>query len=99
MRDIPVPQLIPPVPLSAISNEGERVVLEHLMAQLPETACIYHNFDLLTAEYRNGGGASVQLKEGEIDAIVLLPDRSIVVVEVKGKGLRYDRDTNQWQRS
>lgn len=97
--DTNVARLIPPVALSEISNEGERVVIETLMNQLPEAARIYHNFDLLTAEFRNGGGARVQLKEGEIDAIVLLPDSSIVVVEVKGRGLRYDRDNNQWQRN
>ncbi len=67
-------QLIPPVQVSSITNDGEREVLVRLMEQLPGTARIYHNFDLLTAEYRNGGGAKVQLREGEIDAIVLLPD-------------------------
>ncbi len=94
-----VPQLIPPVPFSAITNDGEREVLEKLMEQLPDDARIYHNFDLLTAEFRNGSGARIKLNEGEIDAIVLLPDSSIVVVEVKGRGLRYNRDINQWQRS
>jgi len=94
-----MPKLFPPVSLSLISNEGERVVLEHLMAQLPDKAHIYHNFDLLTEEYRNGGGARVHLKEGEIDAIVLIPDSSIIVVEVKGRGLRYNNDNNQWQRN
>jgi len=52
-------------------QRGERVVLEHLMAQLPDKAHVYYNIDLLTEEYRNGGGARVHLKEGEIDAIVL----------------------------
>ncbi len=97
-RDKTVPQLIPPVPLSAITNDREREVIEQLMAQLPGSARLYHNFDLLTSEYRNGRGAKTQLKEGEIDVIVLLQDGSIIVVEVKGRGIRYLRDTNQWQR-
>lgn len=95
-----MPQLFPPVPdFTELTNEGEREVLEQLMDQLPEAARIYHNFDLLTAEFRNGGGAAVHFKEGEIDVIVVLPDRSIIVVEVKGRGLRYQSETNQWQRN
>lgn len=95
-----MPHLYPPVPdLESLDNDGEREVLKQLVLQLPPAARIYHSLDLLTEEYRNGAGAKVRLKEGEIDIIVLLPDRSLVVVEVKGRGLRFRHDINQWQRN
>lgn len=95
-----MPQLFPPVSsFNDIKNDGEREVIEQLMEQLPDTSRIYHSFELLTTEHRKGDGAEVRIKEGEIDAIVVLPNRSIVVLEVKGRGLRYDKHNNLWMRS
>ena len=58
-------------------SEAERVVHRALQTQLPEGWEAWHSFRFKTKGSRNSG-----LRE--IDFLILVPDRGLIVVEVKG---------------
>lgn len=93
-------QLIPPVNFDDGSFTGtysEQLALETLRDQLTKDVRVYHSVEMLWRERVNDHGAATRLREGESDAIVLFPDNSLVVVEVKGKDFVYNSDTREWQ--
>lgn len=61
-----------------LGNESERVVWRRLREQLPPEAYLIGNLRL-----------SDQNKNHEIDALVMLPGRGVVVLEVKGNGIAW----------
>ena len=73
---------IPEAPRFA--SPGERAVWERLMATLPGDATVVANYRLITDGF-----------DHEADLVVLLPDRGVVVLEVKGGSVWHD---GQWRQ-
>jgi len=66
---------------------GEWQVIKALLNQLPEQAIIYHNFEALNQVQRGGSNKSnkhKRLQQGEMDVVVVLPERGVLVLEVRG---------------
>jgi hypothetical protein len=64
--------------------------LYRLMRDLPEHWHVIHNVGRLT---KVGRGKPI---EGEIDFLIINPDRGILVLEVKGGRIAYDDATGKW---
>lgn len=65
-----------------LTNASERDVWQRLLDQLPDDAILLGNLRL-----------SDQNKNHEIDALVLLPGRGGLVLEVKGSGIAWSEET------
>ena len=91
-----MPQLIPSVPVEEISPYSEQTVVAALLAQLPDDCRIYHNYEFLT---KGGGATGKALQEGEIDAVILWPDKGLLVLEIKGGQISYCAHKAIWTTS
>jgi len=91
-----MPRLIPPVDVDSIEPYSEQQVISELVAQLPAECRLYHNFEILTSDAASGKSAGKQLSESEIDAVILWPDKGLLVLEVKGGDISYCADRAKW---
>ncbi len=93
-------KLIPHTDTSLIANEPERQVAEALCEQLPNSVKVFHSYPWLRPDrdLRRTGEKTV-LREGEVDFVILHPRYGIMIVEVKGGHLRYDPESQQWERA
>ena len=81
----------PPNPL--FTNDGEKIVYGHLVEQLPSGVDVFCNLEWIDQQDRR-----------EIDFIVAIPDKGLVILEVKGGKVetrgnswrQFDRRTNEW---
>ncbi len=81
-----------PFPMLPTTSSAERRLYEGFLSQLPEENVVYHSVDGVTA------GPRVP-EEDEADFLVAHPVDGIVVVEVKGGGIRYDPETRRWEQA
>ncbi len=86
-------RLIPSMPISDISNPGERSFAEALTYQLPNDVRVIHGFEWVN---KNRSG---NLVEGECDFVILYPDKGVLFVEVKGGLLTYEAHSGRWLRN
>lgn len=85
--------LIPNISLSAFRHESERHVAEQLIKCFDDNALVYHSYEWLK-------NADETLHEGEIDFIIIHPEKGILVLEVKGgSNIKYDVSAMQWYRA
>jgi hypothetical protein len=92
-------RLIPHADPSQIALEPERRVAEALCTQLRKSAVVFHSYPWLRPERDlDRPGSRPVLREGEADFVVLHPRYGILVVEVKGGNLRFDPETQRWDR-
>jgi hypothetical protein len=90
-------RLIPSVDIDSIANLPERDVARALVEGLGEGCLIYHSYPWLRPE-RDQRGQEKYLGEGEADFVVLVPERGMLVLEVKGGDIQYDADGHRWYR-
>jgi len=95
--------LYPNVSIESIGNLGERVVAEALLRQCPpQWRIIYSKFWLWRKTRYNAS----RYREGEIDFVVIIPDKGLVCIEVKsakeyrraadGVWQRFDESESRW---
>ena len=92
-------QLIPPVPVDSIEPYSEQQVISELMAQLPKGCKLYHNFEYVSSCASSSKTTGKQLHEGEIDAVVLWPEKGLLVLEIKGGQIEYCVNSHSWTSS
>src|SRR5436309_368752 len=90
-------RLIPSVDIDSIANLPERDVARALVEGLGDGCLIYHSYPWLRPE-RDHRGQEKYLREGEADFVVLIPERGMLVLEVKGGDIQYDADGHRWFR-
>jgi hypothetical protein len=99
-----MPTLIPLVSTDKIHPAGERRVITRLMEQLPDDVLIYHNFETLTSEvressqqkYNSNAVRGRQLREGEIDVVIVWPNKGVLVIEIKGGDIFRPGSSDDW---
>jgi hypothetical protein len=94
-----MPTLIPPVTVDTIEPYSEQQVIAALVDQLPKECKLYHNFEYVTPSASGNKPSGKQLLEGEIDAVILWPDKGLLVLEIKGGEISYCADSDSWQSS
>ena len=82
-------KLIPKINPEDIGNNGERIVAMALVDQLPDDCIVYHSYPWLRQE-RNEYNNRTQLRQGEVDFVVIHPKAGLLVLEVKGGEIEYD---------
>lgn len=82
--------MIPTVSPDSISNPGEKETYLQLQSQLPESWVVRYKFPFC---WRNGH----YLRDGEIDFIILAPNRGLLVLEAKSSH-GYDCEKGIWFR-
>ena len=91
-------RLVPPVAnLSEFGNQGERVVAEALVEQLPDDVVVYHSYPWLRVQRHEKTGAEY-LQPGEIDFVILDPRWGLLVLEVKGSEVEYQPSAHRWRQ-
>lgn len=83
-------KMIPRLKPSEISNEGERDVYRILQEDAPRNWVVRYNFTYAWKDNRT-------IRDGEIDFIVLIPGRGVIVLEVKSS-YGYDCADGEWYR-
>ena len=73
-------RLIPKVNPSQITNDGEKLVAQALVEQLPDECVVYHSYPWLRPE-RNAHSSKTTLRQGEADFIIVHPKAGFLVLE------------------
>ena len=94
-----MPQLIPPIPVDSIEPYSEQQVIAELMAQLPKDCKLYHNFEFVKSSSASSKSSGRQLQEGEVDAVILWPEKGLLVLEIKGGQIEYCVNSHSWTTS
>ena len=94
-----MPQLIPPISVDSIEPYSEQQVIAELMAQLPKDCKLYHNFEFVKSSSASSKSAGRQLQEGEVDAVILWPEKGLLVLEIKGGQIEYCVNSHSWTTS
>lgn len=89
-------RLIPKVEIDDINVKSERDVARCLVEQLPDDCIIYHSYPWLKTDRNDRGNTTI--KEGETDFVILIPSHGMLVLEVKGGDIDYDKESRQWNR-
>ena len=82
--------MIPRIDAKDISNIGEREVYEALDKQLPFSVVVRYHYPFCWK-------SKSRIGDGEIDFVVICPDRGIMFLEVKSS-YGFDCDNGQWYR-
>jgi len=79
------------VQIEQIPSRAEQKVYEALSEQLPNDCLIVHSLEFIkqTSKFKSHG-------DREADFVVFSPHYGVLVVEVKGGGIEYDKSINQW---
>ena len=91
-----MPRLLPQIDVDTIEPISERQVIVALLRDLPADCVILHSWETLILERTGGGKGIARLVQGECDAVVIWPDKGVLVLEVKGGGVDVDSRTGQW---
>jgi molybdopterin-guanine dinucleotide biosynthesis protein len=82
-------RMFPPTIREGTESGAERALFAELARQLPNEYAVLHGVRWLS---REGGRA----RDGEADFLVAHPRRGVLVLEVKGGGVRRDGATGRW---
>ncbi len=74
-----------------IPSRAEQLVYKALKEQLPDDWLVIHSLELVTHNPKYKSHA-----DREADFVIFAPDYGVLVVEVKGGGIEYDKTTNSW---
>ena len=74
-----------------ISSKAEQKLYKALAEQLPKDCLIIHSLEFIkqTSKYKSHG-------DREADFVIFSPLYGVLVVEVKGGGIQYDKSIDQW---
>ena len=83
-------RMIPKIDPVTILNRGEQLAYPLLRDQLPDDWVVIY-------DYKFCAKVDYQLKDGQVDFIIVAPQKGILFVEVKGShGLRLDANNEKW---
>jgi hypothetical protein len=82
--------MIPESPAQETASSAERRFFEHLRDDTPEALVAFHHVAWLAP------GKHGRPQEGEADFVVADAERGVLVIEVKGGGVRYDAVAGRW---
>jgi len=79
------------VQIEQIPSKAEQKVYKALAEQLPKDCLIVHSLEFIkqTSKFKSHG-------DREADFVIFSPHYGVLVVEVKGGGIEYDKSINQW---
>jgi len=77
--------------IEQIASSAEQKVYKALAKQLPDNCLILHSLEFIkqTSKFKSHG-------DREADFVIFSPLYGVLVVEVKGGGIEYDKSINQW---
>jgi hypothetical protein len=81
-----------PFPMLPTESSAERRLYEGFLEQLDDAYVVYHSVDWVLAGQRGPN-------QGEADFVIAHPEDGVLVLEVKGGGLKYDPATKRWTQS
>lgn len=74
-----------------IPSKAEQLVYKALMEQIPDDWLIIHSLEFVIEHQKYESHA-----DREADFVVFAPDYGVLVVEVKGGGIGYDKEVDDW---
>lgn len=79
------------VQIEKIPSRAEQKVYKSLAEQLPDDCLVVHSLELIkqTSKFKSHG-------DREADFVIFSSQYGVLVVEVKGGGIEYDKSINQW---
>jgi hypothetical protein len=85
-----IPKLTPHQ-IASIPSLAEQKVYKALQEQLPKDWLVIHSLEFVmkTSKYNSHG-------DREADFVIFAPEYGVLVVEVKGGGIKYDKSLDQW---
>ena len=89
-----MPNIIPELSDSQIRDipsKAEQLVYRALKEQLPNDWLVIHSLEYVTHNPKYESHA-----DREADFVIFVPDYGVLVVEVKGGGISYDKTTDSW---
>jgi ATP:corrinoid adenosyltransferase len=94
MEETRMANIIPhlsPNQIAAIPSRAEQKVYTALQAQMPNDWLVVHSLEFImaTSKYNSHG-------DREADFVIFAPKYGVLVVEVKGGGIEYDKRIDQW---
>ncbi|MBU2512139.1 NERD domain-containing protein [bacterium] len=77
--------------IGEIPSRAEQKVYKSLVEQLPDDLLVVHSLEFIkqTSSFKSHG-------DREADFVIFSPQFGVLVVEVKGGGIEYDKSINQW---
>jgi len=94
MEEAVMANIIPQLTLNqinAIPSKAEQKVYTALQAQIPDDWLVVHSLEfIMTTSKHNSHG------DREADFVLFSPKYGVLVVEVKGGGIEYDKKIDQW---
>ncbi len=79
------------VQISEIPSRAEQLVYRALREQIPDDWLVIHSLEFVTFHPKYESHA-----DREADFVVFAPDYGVLVVEVKGGGIGYDKEIDHW---
>jgi hypothetical protein len=76
-------------------SSAERRLYERFLGQLGDEYVVYHSVDWVLGALKPGG----PVVQGEADFVIAHPADGILVLEVKGGEVSYDRQTKRWTQA
>jgi hypothetical protein len=94
MEETRMANIIPhlsPNQIATIPSRAEQKVYTALQAQMPNDWLVVHSLEFImtTSKYNSHG-------DREADFVIFAPKYGVLVVEVKGGGIEYDKRIDQW---
>ena len=74
-----------------IPSEAEQKVYRALSAQIPSDCLVVHSLEFIKKTHRSQSHG-----DREADFVIFSPKLGVLVVEVKGGGIEYDKSINKW---
>lgn len=81
----------PNEPLAGTLSNAERKIFYALKQSLPDEYTFFHSIPVYREKEPNGG-----IMDGEVDFLIVHPEKGIIVLEVKGGGISLDSTTETW---
>jgi len=73
-----------------VQSRAEILLYKEFQKQLSDDFTVFHSISWQFPNHRSGA------KDGEADFVIACPNLGILVLEVKGGGIRYDGNTDKW---
>jgi hypothetical protein len=83
--------MIPEAILTGSNSPAEKLVFDRLRDELSDDFTIIHSL-----AFHTKANAKSKIRSGEIDFLIIHPDRGWLVIEVKGGELEFNPNTNTW---
>jgi len=84
-------RIYPDRPIGTTTSNAERKVFYALKDLLPDEYTVLHSVPVYTKEEQGG-----KMQNGELDFLVIHPDKGMLVIEVKGGGISRDASSGKW---